>query len=126
MNRYKVIKNKYGWLGFFQTSLNFKNIFILHWDFIYSSLHPSTRFGFTFLGFVIPKIKRHRSLLAINFFTWDGKPAGYLSIMFLYMPSIDLRIGNCKTWFWIRSENWYAYKCDKENRRKLYGNDMPF
>lgn len=53
----------------------------------------------------------------IKFRAWDEKPSGYLSINFLYLPSLDFRIGNGKNWFLIRNENWYGYKCHQQNKK---------
>lgn len=116
---YKPFKiKKYNWwFNVYQGYFNVKNIFIIHWLWICDSLHPSIRYGFTLFGFVLPLIERHRSLLGINFYTWDEKPAGYLSINFLYLPSLDFRIGNGKTWLWIRNGNWYGYKIHKQNKK---------
>ena len=41
----------------------------------------------------------------------------YLTVEFLFLPSLDFRIGDGKTWFWIRNENWYAYKIRKQNKK---------
>ena len=108
MNKYKTIKVKYGWVGLFQTSLNWKNFIQVYWCFIHSKLHPATDFGFSLFGFVLPCINRHRSLIAARFYTWNKIPAGFMSLSILYLPSLDFRIGNGKTWFWIRCEN-YAF-----------------
>lgn len=119
MNRYKCIKFKgNNWIGLFQTSLNWRNVFILYWCFIHTSLHPDTRFGFSILNFVLPIIERSRSLLGVHFYTWDKSKAGYLSIKLLYLPGLNFRIGNKKTWFWLRNENIYAYKCRRNNQKQ--------
>ena len=73
-------------------------------------------FGFTFHRWQNPRTVNRESV----------PKCSYLSFDIFYLPSLDFRIGDGKKWLWVRSENWYAYKCYKENRRKLYGNDMPF
>jgi hypothetical protein len=113
MNRYKTKKVKLGWIGLFQTSLNWHNVFQLHWCFIRSKLHPATEFGFTLFGFVLTHINRHRSLISFRWYTWDEKPAGILSVSVFYLPDLSFRIGNGKTWFWVRCENYAFYKSKK-------------
>lgn len=117
MNRYKVKRNRFGWIGLFQTSLNWKNCFQLNWCFICTELHPSIEFGFTILGFVLPIINRGRELFGIHFYTWGKSKSAFLSIGLFYLPSIDFRIGNNKTWFWIRNENIYIIGCTYRNRK---------
>ena len=64
-------------------------------------------FGFTFHRWGNPKTCRRETL----------PKCAYLSISLLYLPSLDFRIGNGKTWFWIRNENWYGYLCHRRNSR---------
>ena len=126
MDRYRVYKlKKYNWwFGFFQGNINIKNVFILHWQWIHSQIHPETRFGFTILGFVLPVIDRHRCLLGFQFNNWRSVEKCYLiGFRFLYLPDLEFMIGNGKSWLYIRCQNLYAYKCHRENL-KHYKNGL--
>ena len=64
-------------------------------------------FGFTFHRWGNPKTVRRETM----------PKCAYLSISLFYLPSIDFRIGDTKTWFWVRNENVYAWKCHRHNKR---------
>lgn len=70
--------------------------------------------------------ERCRHLFGFTFHRWPNpKKVGretlpkcaYLSISLLYLPSLDFRIGNGKTWLWVRNENLYGWKCHRRNSR---------
>jgi len=118
MDRYKVYKiKKYNWwFGLFSGSINIKNVFILHWQWLRTQMHPETRFGFTILGFVLPVIERHRCLLGFHFYTWRRvKKCGSIGFRFFYLPELEFIIGNGKTWWYIRCQNLYAWKLHRQN-----------
>lgn len=85
-----------------------------------------TPVDFRFYSFAIIIKQRARHFFGFTFHRW-GNPktinrealpkCAYFSISLLYMPSLDFRVGNHKTWFWIRNENWYGYKCQRRNSR---------
>lgn len=120
MNKYKVIKNKFGWLGIWQTKQNWKNILQIYWCFICTKLHPAREIGFTILGFVI--LGKHRALLSFRFYDWGtpklGHPKmGMLNISVFYLPHFDFSIGNGKTWLYVRNEQLYYYR--NKNKRSM-------
>jgi hypothetical protein len=94
MNRYRVIKLPLNnWIGFFQTNLNFKNIFIISWVFINTKMHDALEFSFVLFGFIIPIINKHRSLFSFSFYTWGAKHKGAMvSFSFFWLPQISFRI----------------------------------
>ena len=126
MDRYKVYKvKKYNWwFGLFSGNLNYKNIFILHWQWLHTQMHPETRFGFTILGFVLPVIERSRCLLGFNLYNWRKSLKCFsIGFRFLYLPELEFIIGNGKTLMYIRCENYYAWKCHRANF-KTYKNGL--
>lgn len=116
---YKPFKiEKYNWwFNFYQGNFNIKNCFILGWCWICDNLHPAMRFSLSIFRFLFPFLYRSRALFSFNIYTWDKRPALYLSVELLFLPSLDFRIGNGKTWIWIRNENWYGYKCNQRNKK---------
>lgn len=122
MDRYKTFKIRRfnWWIGLFQGSINVKNCFILGWKWIHSKMHPETEFTVTILGLVLPIIDQHRCLFGITFYTWaKTKRAGLLNIRILYLPSIEFRIGNGKSWLHIRNENFFKWKVMRRNKKSF-------
>jgi len=70
-------------------------------------------FGFTFYRWRM--IEVNNSFFVFLSRTKTVSRRCYLSISFLYMPSLDFRIGNGKTWFWIRNENIYGWIVRQKN-----------
>jgi len=71
-------------------------------------------------------ISRARHLFGFTYHRWSNPKAitrealpklAYFSISIFYMPSLDFRIGNGKSWFWVRNENLYGWKCHRHNKR---------
>lgn len=119
MDRYKIIKlPKNNWIGLFSGSYRIKHFFSISWRWIHSSLHPDTEFAFSLFGFILPVIDRCRHLFFFRFFTWDKTPAAYLTFSFLYLPSIDFRIGNGRTWWYIRNENLHMWLCRRRTAKQ--------
>lgn len=119
---YKPFKiKKYNWwLGFYQGNINVKNIFSIRWKWICDNWSKETEFGINILRFVFPFLFRSRALFSFHLHKWDNKPAMYLSIEVFFLPSLDFRIGDGKTWLWIRNENWYGYKIHKQNKKIIF------
>jgi hypothetical protein len=116
MDRYKTIRVKLGWIGLFQTSLSLSNLFSVRWTFLMTPMHPQVEFSLSILHFTLPIIDRSRSIFSLRYYTWKGDKKGFLSFSFLYLPDIEFRIGNGKTWLWILSENYYVWKIQRLNR----------
>lgn len=116
---YKPFKiKKYNWwFNAYQGNVNIKNVFSIRWQWICDSLFPQTEFGVNILRFVFPFLYRSRALFSFHLHKWDKQPAIYLTIELLFFPSLDFRIGDGKTWRWIRNENWYGYKIHKQNKK---------
>lgn len=113
---FKIKKNNW-WFNFYQGNINIKNVFSIRWKWICDNWSKETEFGINILRFVFPFLFRSRALFSFQLHKWDKKPAIYLSIEVLFLPSLDFRIGNGKTWLWIRNENWYGYKIHKQNKK---------
>ena len=122
MNRYKtIIQSKLGWVGLFQTSLNWKNCFMIHWCFVCSKLHPSKEFGFTILG--LSFIGKNKSLASLRFYDWGTPKACYFGFSFLFLPALSFRIGDGTTWKYIRCEEVYHWFWLRKQRSL---SDTPF
>ena len=117
---YKPFKiKKYNWwFNFYQGNINIKNVFSIHWKWIFDNWSKETEFGINILRFVF--LFRSRALFSFHLHKWDNKPAIYLSIEVLFLPSFDFRIGNGETWLWIRNENLYGYKIYKQNKKIIF------
>ena len=104
MNKNRVIRNKSGtqWIGLFQTCISIKRYFYLSWRFI--DERKNLMFELLY------------GIVSFRFYTWNEKPACYVSFRILWMQYLDFRIGNSKTWFYIRCENYYAWRISKENK----------
>lgn len=122
LNPYKPFKiKKYNWwFNLYQGNIDIKNIFSVRWKWICDNWSPETEFGINILRFVFPFLYRSLALFSFHLYTWDKRPALYLSIEILFLPSLDFRVGNGETWFWVRSENLYGWKCHRRNSRVTF------
>lgn len=101
------------WIGIWQTSLNYKNCFILYWNLLNK---PDIRFGITMLSFYFPIIG-HRGLFSFHFYTWEKKwKSAMIGMGLLYLPFIEFRIGDGKSWWSIRCEQYYGWKLKRLNK----------
>jgi len=105
MDKYKTISTRLGWIGIWQTSLNYKNTFMIWWGFLRES-----NFGLSILQV------KGRCLFGFSFQTCVKSKGCYLTFSLLYLPAIAFRIGNGRSWLYIRNENLYAYICSRKNR----------
>jgi hypothetical protein len=137
MNKYKVYKGRRfnWWFGIWQTDMNIRNVFIIYWTFI-----RERRFGITLFQFIFPdKYGGHASaLFRFHFSQYRYDPLetnmqgyttrAYISFQVLYLPSLDFRVGNGKTWLSIRSENYYAWKVNRQNKKaaRMSADGLPF
>ncbi len=123
MDKYKTIRVKYGWIGLFQTTINFKNWFRFSYRFVRSFM-----FCLAFGGFVWPNKYggTHRDLFCV--YIYQGYDYGknqkrkyaYLSISLLYI-NLSFWIGGNNTWFKIRSHDYEMWRCSRINKRNSFG-----
>jgi hypothetical protein len=66
-------------------------------------------FGFTFHRWQNPKTVSREAL----------PKCAYLSISLFYLPDLEFRIGNGKTWLWLRNENIFAWKIRRRNEKSF-------
>ena len=123
MDRYKVIKiRRYNWwIGLFQGSINIRNCFQLNWKWIHTEWTPETEFSFCILGFVLPYINEHRSLIRFSFKKWNMQDrACNIHFSLLYFPDLMLILGNRKTWLHLRCLNWEMWRNERKYRNEPF------
>ena len=68
--------------------------------------------------YILRLTNTRRFLFLFHHYNWgkNNPKKMYLSFGFLFLPVLDFRIGNGKTWFWIRNEQLHHFLMLRKQR----------